>query len=102
MYVCMYVRMCARVYVCTCVCVCTHVCVCGYTGNTVYFGEIGPSSQHLVNFFESNGAPTFDKLANPAEVMLDVRCPLSRALYNLPSSVLSLRHMCLAYITTSR
>ncbi|KAA8915340.1 hypothetical protein TRICI_002524 [Trichomonascus ciferrii] len=40
-------------------------------GKTVYFGEIGPNSQTVVNYFEKNGArPCMDD-ENPAEYMLD-------------------------------
>lgn len=50
------------------------------TGNTVYFGPIGPASKDMVGYFEAGGAPKFHPDANPAEVMLDV-CDHSRTSY---------------------
>ncbi|VVT48648.1 uncharacterized protein SAPINGB_P001882 [Magnusiomyces paraingens] len=41
-------------------------------GQTVYYGEIGPNSQTLINYFESNGADPCPPTANPAEWMLHV------------------------------
>ncbi|ETS79847.1 hypothetical protein PFICI_07376 [Pestalotiopsis fici W106-1] len=41
-------------------------------GKTVYFGEIGPNSRTLLDYFESNGARLCDDDENPAEYMLDV------------------------------
>ena len=41
-------------------------------GKTVYFGDIGPNSHTMLEYFERNGAPHCDDEANPAEYMLDV------------------------------
>lgn len=41
-------------------------------GKTIYFGEIGPNSKTLLDYFERNGAPKCDENANPAEYMLDI------------------------------
>lgn len=41
-------------------------------GKTVYFGDIGPKSSTLAEYFERNGAPTLPHDANPAEWMLEV------------------------------
>ena len=41
-------------------------------GRTVYFGEIGPQSRTMTNYFEKNGAPPCPPEANPAEWMLEV------------------------------
>ncbi|KAL5362246.1 ABC-2 type transporter-domain-containing protein [Aspergillus floccosus] len=40
-------------------------------GRTVYFGDIGESSEHLISYFERNGAPPCTQGANPAEWMLE-------------------------------
>ncbi|EAU31010.1 ABC transporter CDR4 [Aspergillus terreus NIH2624] len=40
-------------------------------GRTVYFGDIGESSEHLISYFERNGAPPCPQGANPAEWMLE-------------------------------
>lgn len=39
-------------------------------GKTVYYGDIGPNSESLINYFESNGADECPPEANPAEWML--------------------------------
>lgn len=39
-------------------------------GKTVYFGEVGPGSQILIDYFEENGATPYPKGENPAEWML--------------------------------
>lgn len=41
-------------------------------GKTVYFGDIGPKSSTLADYFEKNGAPKLPPNANPAEWMLEV------------------------------
>ncbi|KAH7303672.1 ABC transporter CDR4 [Stachybotrys elegans] len=41
-------------------------------GKTVYFGEVGEGSSVLIDYFQRNGAPSFQKGMNPAEYMLDV------------------------------
>ncbi|KAJ9497454.1 GTPase-activating protein [Exophiala xenobiotica] len=41
-------------------------------GKTIYFGDIGPNSHVLLDYFERNGAPKCDENANPAEYMLDI------------------------------
>ncbi|GFF64797.1 ABC transporter CDR4 [Aspergillus lentulus] len=41
-------------------------------GRTVYFGEVGPNSQILIDYFVRNGGPPCPSAANPAEWMLDV------------------------------
>ncbi|KAI0698983.1 pleiotropic drug resistance ABC transporter [Cerioporus squamosus] len=41
-------------------------------GQTVYFGDIGPRSSILINYFESNGARKCDDAENPAEYILEV------------------------------
>ncbi|KIW21365.1 hypothetical protein PV08_01945 [Exophiala spinifera] len=41
-------------------------------GKTIYFGDIGPNSKTLLDYFERNGAPKCDENANPAEYMLDI------------------------------
>ena len=41
-------------------------------GKTVYFGDIGPKSSTLADYFEKNGAQPLPSDANPAEWMLEV------------------------------
>ena len=41
-------------------------------GKTVYFGEVGPNSLILTEYFRRNGAPPCPPEANPAEWMLEV------------------------------
>ncbi|KAF3939272.1 hypothetical protein ABW19_dt0207177 [Dactylella cylindrospora] len=41
-------------------------------GRTVYFGNIGPNSHTLLEYFERNGARKCDADENPAEYMLEV------------------------------
>lgn len=41
-------------------------------GKTVYFGDIGPNSRTLLEYFESNGARVCSDTENPAEYMLEV------------------------------
>lgn len=41
-------------------------------GKTVYFGDIGPKSSTLADYFEKNGAEKLPHDANPAEWMLEV------------------------------
>jgi ATP-binding cassette subfamily G (WHITE) protein 2 (PDR) len=41
-------------------------------GKTVYFGDIGPNSDILLEYFERNGARTCSPDENPAEYMLDI------------------------------
>ncbi|KAK7206453.1 ATP binding cassette transporter [Myxozyma melibiosi] len=41
-------------------------------GKPVYFGEIGPNSRTLIDYFERNGSPHCAENANPAEWMLEV------------------------------
>jgi ATP-binding cassette, subfamily G (WHITE), member 2, PDR len=41
-------------------------------GKTIYFGDIGPNSRTLLDYFEKNGAPRCEDEANPAEYMLDI------------------------------
>lgn len=41
-------------------------------GKTVYFGEIGPDSRTLLNYFESHGAQRCETGENPAEYILNV------------------------------
>ncbi|EAU85334.2 ABC transporter [Coprinopsis cinerea okayama7 len=41
-------------------------------GQTVYFGDLGPNSSTLIQYFERNGARKCDPSENPAEYMLDV------------------------------
>ena len=41
-------------------------------GRSVYFGDLGPDSAELIQYFESNGAPKCAADANPAEYILDV------------------------------
>lgn len=41
-------------------------------GKTIYFGDIGPNSRTMLDYFERNGAPRCDDDANPAEYMLDI------------------------------
>lgn len=41
-------------------------------GRTVYYGDIGPNSRTLIDYFERNGAPACPPDANPAEWMLHV------------------------------
>ena len=40
-------------------------------GRTVYFGELGKDSRHLINYLEGNGAKKCPPSTNPAEYMLD-------------------------------
>ncbi|KAI8366704.1 ABC-2 type transporter-domain-containing protein [Radiomyces spectabilis] len=40
-------------------------------GKTAYFGEIGPNSETMINYFESNGGPKCSPNANPAEYILE-------------------------------
>ncbi|RLV96367.1 Opaque-specific ABC transporter CDR3 [Spathaspora sp. JA1] len=50
-------------------------------GQTVYFGDLGPQCQTLINYFERNGAPKCPPNSNPAEWMLEIigAAPGSRA-----------------------
>lgn len=41
-------------------------------GKTVYFGPVGPNSETLTDYFESNGARKCGEEENPAEYMLDI------------------------------
>ncbi|KAJ2235056.1 ATP-binding cassette transporter snq2 [Coemansia sp. RSA 1722] len=41
-------------------------------GHTVYFGDIGPDAETLIDYFESHGAEKCPSDANPAEYILDV------------------------------
>lgn len=41
-------------------------------GRTVYFGEVGPSSHTMIDYFVRNGAPPCPPDANPAEWMLEI------------------------------
>lgn len=41
-------------------------------GKTIYFGEVGPNSRTMLDYFENLGAPRCDDEANPAEYMLDI------------------------------
>ncbi|KAI5918408.1 ABC-2 type transporter-domain-containing protein [Camillea tinctor] len=41
-------------------------------GKTVYFGDIGPNSQTLLSYFESQGARPCEAEENPAEYMLEI------------------------------
>ncbi|KAH8664556.1 ABC-2 type transporter-domain-containing protein [Xylariales sp. PMI_506] len=41
-------------------------------GKTVYFGNIGPQSRTLLDYFEYNGARACDDQENPAEYMLEI------------------------------
>ncbi|KZT65216.1 hypothetical protein DAEQUDRAFT_716908 [Daedalea quercina L-15889] len=41
-------------------------------GQTVYFGDLGPNSSTLINYFESHGGRTCGQTENPAEYILDV------------------------------
>ncbi|KAJ3034459.1 hypothetical protein HDV00_005010 [Rhizophlyctis rosea] len=41
-------------------------------GKTVYFGDIGPNSTTLINYFEENGGRKADPAENPAEYILQV------------------------------
>lgn len=42
-------------------------------GQTLYFGDIGPSASTLIEYFEQNDAPKFQEImGNPAEWMFDV------------------------------
>ena len=38
-------------------------------GNTVFFGELGPDSVHLIDYFESRGADPIEFGENPAAWM---------------------------------
>ncbi|KAJ2784514.1 ATP-binding cassette transporter snq2 [Coemansia javaensis] len=40
-------------------------------GHTVYFGDLGPDAQTLIQYFERNGAEKCPPTANPAEYILD-------------------------------
>ena len=44
----------------------------GKGGNELYFGEIGPDASTLIEYFESNGAPSCPSGANPAEWMVEI------------------------------
>ncbi|KIX08400.1 uncharacterized protein Z518_03056 [Rhinocladiella mackenziei CBS 650.93] len=41
-------------------------------GKTIYFGDVGPNSRTMLDYFERNGAPPCDNDANPAEYMLEI------------------------------
>ncbi|KAI6090969.1 P-loop containing nucleoside triphosphate hydrolase protein [Hypoxylon rubiginosum] len=41
-------------------------------GSTLFFGDLGPESSHLIQYFTKNGAPPCDPGDNPAEWILDV------------------------------
>ena len=53
-------------------------------GRTVYFGDIGPGCQSLINYFESKGSQPCPEDANPAEWILEVvgAAPGSKPLYD--------------------
>ena len=57
-------------------------------GRTVYFGEMGPNSSTLTNYFEKNGAHPCPPEANPAEWMLEVS--ISALYYTFNSNMASL------------
>ena len=40
-------------------------------GRVVYHGELGKDSRHMIDYFESNGAPKCPPRANPAEYQLE-------------------------------
>ncbi|GAA5817043.1 hypothetical protein MFLAVUS_010579 [Mucor flavus] len=40
-------------------------------GRTAYYGEIGPNSETMIEYFESNGGPKCSPDANPAEYILE-------------------------------
>ena len=44
-------------------------------GRTVYFGDVGPSSKALTDYFAAGGAAPCPRNANPAEYMLEVVAP---------------------------
>ncbi|GKZ52077.1 hypothetical protein AbraIFM66951_010772, partial [Aspergillus brasiliensis] len=46
-----------------------HVLLLAPGGRTVYFGETGPESQHVINYFARNGA-LMGKTENPAEFII--------------------------------
>jgi ABC-type multidrug transport system ATPase subunit len=41
-------------------------------GRTVYFGDIGPDSQSMVDYFENYGAKKCEASENPAEYLMDI------------------------------
>jgi len=41
-------------------------------GRSVYFGDIGPHSKHVIGYFESKGARKCHAAENPAEYLLEV------------------------------
>lgn len=41
-------------------------------GRTVYFGDLGPNSRTVINYFSSHGARSCGGAENPAEYILDV------------------------------
>ncbi|KAJ3137667.1 hypothetical protein HK100_000440 [Physocladia obscura] len=43
----------------------------GRGGKTIYFGELGPECETILNYFERTGAEKCDPKANPAEYILD-------------------------------
>ncbi|KAF2756238.1 hypothetical protein EJ05DRAFT_518928 [Pseudovirgaria hyperparasitica] len=51
-----------------------HVLILGPRGRQLYFGATGPSSCHLVDYFESNGARKRIKGENTAEWLLEISC----------------------------
>lgn len=40
-------------------------------GRTVYFGDIGRNSEHVISYFERNGAPPYIQGINSAEWVLE-------------------------------
>ena len=44
----------------------------GKGGNELYFGEIGPDASTVIDYFESNGAPSCPSGANPAEWVVEI------------------------------
>ncbi|KAK9711754.1 ATP-binding cassette transporter snq2 [Basidiobolus ranarum] len=49
-----------------------HLLLLARGGKTVYFGELGPDSKEILDYFSRNGAPVCGSEANPAEYILDV------------------------------
>ena len=52
-------------------------------GQTVYFGDIGPRSTIMIDYFERNGARKCDDSENPYVLSLSLGLPYSSSLLSL-------------------
>ena len=55
-------------------------------GKTVYFGDIGPNSRTLIDYFETGGARHCDDEENPAEYILEIVAGAKAAEHDWPTT----------------